>query len=270
MRANASGRYDSIIMEKTRFGGIARLYGDKAADYFTRCHIAVIGIGGVGSWVAESLARSGIGAITLIDLDDVCITNVNRQVHALTSTVNQSKVYTMYKRCLDINPDCQVRVIDEFVDTQNIPEIISHDFDYVVEAIDAAVVKAALVRYCKRNKIPIICIGGAGGKVDPTQVQKQDLSKTWNDPLLAKVRSQLRSYHGFSRNPKSSFGVECIYSPEQPKYPDGEGGMTQDKPSEGGGLDCTTGFGSLTHITATFAQFAVARVLEKLAQKAMK
>ena len=115
MPANASSRLYSLVMEKTRFGGISRLYGDKAAQYFQQCHVAVIGIGGVGSWVAESLVRSGIGSITLIDLDDVCITNVNRQVHALTSTVNQSKAYTMYKRCLDINPDCNVRVIDEFV-----------------------------------------------------------------------------------------------------------------------------------------------------------
>ena len=254
--------------KKTRFGGIARLYGDQAAQFFSQSHITVIGIGGVGSWVVESLVRTGIGKLTLIDLDDICITNINRQVHALSSTVNESKAYTMYKRALEINPDCEIRIIDDYVDTSNIPELISSETDYVVDSIDSAVVKAAMVRYCKRNKIPLICIGGAGGKVDPTQITRQDLSKTWNDPLLAKVRSQLRSYHGFSRNPKSSFGVECIYSPEQPKYPDGQGGITQDKPSDGGGLDCTTGFGSITHITAAFAQFAVARVLERLAKRA--
>ncbi len=253
---------------KSRFGGIGRLYGYTAANFFKKSHVAVIGIGGVGSWVVESLVRSGIGEVTLIDLDDICVTNINRQVHALTSTVNESKTYTMYQRALDINPDCRLHVIDDYVDTKNIPELISTELDYVVEAIDSAVVKAALVRYCKRNKIPIICIGGAGGKVDPTQIVRQDLSRTWNDPLLAKVRSQLRSYHGFSRNPKSSFGVECIYSPEQPMYPDGNGGITQDKPVDGGGMDCTTGFGSITHITAAFAQFAVARVLQRLAKRA--
>jgi tRNA A37 threonylcarbamoyladenosine dehydratase len=262
--------FNMASSKKTRFGGIVRLYGQQAADFFTRSHVTVIGIGGVGSWVAESLARTGIGGLTLIDLDDICITNVNRQIHALSSTVNQSKAYIMAQRIQDINPDCEVNIIDDFVTTNNIAECIADDTQYVVEAIDNAVVKAAIIAYCKRRKIPVLCIGGAGGKIDPSVVQRADLSKTWNDPLLAKVRSQLRSYHGFSRNLKKSLGVDCIYSCEQPKYPDGSGGVTQDKPSDGGGMDCTTGFGSATHITATFAQFAVARVLEKLVKQSTK
>lgn len=257
-----------VSTKKNRFGGIARLYGNTTAEYYKSCHVLVIGIGGVGSWAAESLARSGIGEITLIDLDDICITNINRQVHAVTTTVNQSKAYIMSRRIKDINPDCKVNIIDEFVDTKNVAECISTDVDYVIEAIDAAVVKAAIISYCKRSKIPIICIGGAGGKKDPTVIERKDLTKTWNDPLLAKVRSQLRSYFGFSRSKKKPFGVECIYSPEQPKYPDGKGGTTQDKPDDGGGMDCMTGFGSAAHITATFAQFAVARVLERLSKRA--
>lgn len=248
---------------KKPFGGIERLYGSEAAEFFKSRKIAVIGIGGVGSWVAESLARTGFGSIKLIDLDDICITNINRQVHALTTTAGQSKAYIMAQRIKTINPNCHVDILDEFVDTNNIEECLSGELDYVVEAIDAAVVKAAIVAWCKRRKLPIVCVGGAGGKTDPRHVQISDISKTWNDPLLAKVRSQLRSYHGFSRNLKKNYGVDCVYSPEQPKYPDGSGGVTQDKPDTAGGLDCSSGFGSVTHMTATFAQFAVARIIEK-------
>ena len=255
---------------KKPFGGIERLYGEREAEFLKSRRIAVIGIGGVGSWAAESLARTGIGYIKLIDLDDICITNINRQVHALTTTAGQSKAWIMAQRIKTINPDCQVEILDEFVTTDNIEECLSEDLDYVIEAIDAAVVKASIIAWCKRRKLPIVCVGGAGGKTDPTQIQISDISKTWNDPLLAKVRSQLRSYHGFSRNLKKNYGVDCIYSSEQPKYPDGEGGVTQDKPDTSGGLDCNSGFGSVTHMTATFAQFAVARVIEKTLNKLNK
>jgi len=255
---------------KKPFGGIERLYGHDAAALLSNSSMAIIGIGGVGSWVAESLARTGIGKLRLIDLDDLCITNINRQVHALTTTAGESKAYIMAQRIKTINPDCQVDILDEFVDTSNIEECLSGSLDYVIEAIDAAVVKAAIIAWCKRRKLPIVCIGGAGGKIDPRQVTISDISKTWNDPLLAKVRSQLRSYHGYSRNLKKSYGIDCVYSPEQPKYPDGQGGVTQDKPDMAGGLDCSSGFGSATHITATFAQFAVARAIEKTLSKLNK
>jgi len=255
--------------QKQRFGGIERLYGTKAFNKFKQTSVVVIGIGGVGSWAAESLARSGIGGLTLIDLDDICITNVNRQIHALSDTIGQSKAYIMAKRIATINPECKVRIVDEFVDTENIAECLGDNIDYVLEAIDAAVVKAAIIAHCKRNKIPIVSIGAAGGKTDPSMIKRKDLNKTWNDPLLAKVRSQLRSFHGFSRNVKRNYGVDCIYSTEQQKYPDGKGGITQTKPVNGAGLDCETGFGSATHITSNFAQFAVARILQRLAAKSV-
>ncbi|WP_067515081.1 tRNA cyclic N6-threonylcarbamoyladenosine(37) synthase TcdA [Endozoicomonas ascidiicola] len=249
-----------------RFGGIQRLYGVDAVNKLSKSHVCVIGIGGVGSWAAEALARTAVGKITLIDLDDICITNTNRQLHALTNTIGQMKVDTMAERITQINPDCQCKIIEDFVTEDNIQELITHDFDYVLDAIDSFRVKAALIAHCKRNKIKIITTGGAGGQIDPTQIQIIDLTKTWHDPLARKVRSQLRDRHGFSKDTKKKFGVDCVFSSEQAVYPQADGTVCQTKPSGEGSMkmDCSSGFGACTAVTATFGFVAAARIIEKI------
>ena len=179
-----------------RFGGIARLYGDRNLQLLARAHFAVIGIGGVGSWVAEALARSGIGEITLVDMDDVCITNSNRQIQALTSTIGLQKIEVVKQRLLDINPELTLHAVDDFLDIDNMKEVIHPQLDLVVDAIDAAYVKAALISHCKRQKTSVITIGSAGGKLDPRAIISGDLSKTTNDPLLAKTRNSLQPETG--------------------------------------------------------------------------
>ena len=257
-----------------RFAGIARLYGVAALETFAKAHVCVIGIGGVGSWAAEALARSGIGEITLIDLDDVCISNINRQLHATTATVGQDKVAVMAQRIQAINPDCVVHQIEDFVTTDNLRQLITSDMDYVVDAIDSIKAKVALLAHCKRNKIKLISTGGAGGQTDPTQIQIADLTQTINDPLLAKVRNSLRRDYNYSRNPKRRFGIDCVYSTEQSVYPQPGGSVSQQRTAlvdaEGGvssmRLDCSGGFGAVTVVTASFGFAAVSRVLKKLAQ----
>jgi len=256
---------------KQRFGGIARLYGTHSIEIFQQAHVAVIGIGGVGSWAVEALARSGIGRITMIDHDDISITNSNRQIHTLDSTFEQSKVETMAKRIAEINPDCEINAIDDLLTHNNCPKYFSESYDYVIDAIDSVKHKCALIYYCKRNKIPIITTGGAGGLIDPTQIEIVDLSKTYNDPLAAKVRSQLRHQYNFSRNPKSRFGVECVYSTEQQMYPQGDGTVGPSKPGvKGATLDCNSGYGSSSCVTASFGFAAAARVMTKILAKQAK
>lgn len=252
-----------------RFGGIARLYGVQGASVLQQAHFCVIGIGGVGSWVAEALARNGVGAITLIDLDDICSTNINRQIHALTDTIGLSKVEVMAQRILQINPECQVQSIEDFVTEDNLVALMQQDYDYVIDAIDSVKIKTAIIAHCKRNKLPIITIGGAGGQIDPSQIQICDLSQTYQDPLLAKVRNQLRREYNFPRNTKRKFSIEAVFSTEQLLYPDEHGGVCHAKQNQQGTmrLDCSAGFGAATHVTASFAFFAVGRAIKKLLSK---
>ena len=252
-----------------RFGGIARLYGEKALQCFQQSHICVIGIGGVGSWAAEALARSGIGQLTLIDMDDVCVTNTNRQIHALQGNVGKLKTEVMAERIRLINPDCQIHIIDDFITEENLQEYVNNRFDFVVDAIDSLRAKVALLAYCKRQKIPLITTGGAGGQMDPTKIAITDLAKTTQDPLAAKVRADLRRKFGFSRDPKKKFGIPCVYSTEQLTYPDGAGGTCSAKASSDGNMrmGCASGFGATTVVTATFGFVAVSYVLKKLATK---
>jgi len=254
-----------------RFGGIARLYGNSQSTALQQAHFCVIGIGGVGSWVAEALARNGIGQITLIDLDDLCITNINRQIHALTDTVGLSKVDVMRDRIKQINPECLVSTIEDFVTLENVGDLLSNSFDYVIDAIDSVNVKTAIIAHCKRNKLPIITIGGAGGQIDPSKIAIADLSQTFQDPLLAKVRNQLRREYNFSRNVKRKFSIDAIFSTEQLRYPDSEGNVCHAKQSGDGSmrLDCSGGFGAATHVTACFAFFAVAKAMDKYLKKAL-
>lgn len=253
-----------------RFGGIARLYGRAALEYFHNSHVCVIGIGGVGSWAVEALARSGIGQLTLIDLDDICISNVNRQIHALDGQIGKIKVNAMAERVKAINPECRVNVIEDFIGEDNLIECLPTSLDYVLDAIDSVRAKAAVLNYCKRNKIAVITTGGAGGQIDPTQISITDLTKTTHDPLAARVRNQLRKQYGFPKGPKAKFGIDCVYSTEQLKYPQADGSVCLQKPSTEEGpvkLDCASGFGAATVVTSTFGMVAASRILNKLASK---
>ncbi|TCP97701.1 tRNA A37 threonylcarbamoyladenosine dehydratase [Cricetibacter osteomyelitidis] len=254
-------------MERTdnyeqRFGGIARLYGQEALTRLRQVHICVIGIGGVGSWTVEALARSGIGKLTLIDMDDICVTNINRQLPALSGNIGKLKTEVMKERVQLINPECDVDIIDDFISTENLADYLSRGYDYVIDAIDSVKTKAAMIAYCKRNKIKIITIGGAGGQTDPSQIQIADLSRTIQDPLAAKVRSFLRKEYHFTQNPKRKFGVDCVFSTQPLIFPQTTGNC-----GVSATMNCANGFGAATMITATFGFFAVSRVIDKLLAK---
>jgi tRNA A37 threonylcarbamoyladenosine dehydratase len=219
----------------------------------------------------EALARSGVGAITFIDHDDIAISNTNRQLHTLADTYERSKSEVMRERVLAINPECRVSAIDDLLSESNIEKYIGSGFDYVIDAIDSIRHKVALIHYCRRNKIPVITTGGAGGITDPTRIEITDLSKTHNDPLAAKVRAKLRSDYGWSRNPKSRFGIDCVFSSEQHRYPKEDGSVCQRKPGVAGAtLDCNLGYGSATFVTASFGFVAVSRALQKLIERAKR
>lgn len=253
---------------QARFGGINRLYGNDAVQLFHHSHIAVVGIGGVGSWAAEALARSGIGTITLIDMDEVCVTNTNRQVHALHNTVGEMKTDVMKARILDINPECDVNVIEDFVSLENVKALPWETWDGIIEATDSAAVKAAIIYQSKRHKKIIITTGAAGGKKDPTAIQIVDICRTTNDPLAAKVRNLLRRHYGFSKN-KRHYSIPCVYSVEKMQYPQADGSVCQTKSHmENVRLDCSGGFGAATMVTATFGFAATNKVMEKLLFKA--
>jgi tRNA A37 threonylcarbamoyladenosine dehydratase len=252
-----------------RFGGTQRLYGLDGTDILNKAHVCIVGIGGVGSWVAEGLARTALGQITLVDLDDICVTNTNRQIHALSNTVGQAKVEAMAERIKQISPECEVHCIEDFITPENVPDLLHQGFDYVVDATDSIKAKAAMIAYCKRNKIPIITIGGAGGQIDPTQIAVTDLSKTIQDPLAAKLRSELRRFYNFSTNPKRRFAIDCVFSTEQLRYPQADGSVCMTKTLTDGSvkLDCNTGFGAAVAVTATFGFVASARVIDKIILK---
>ena len=255
-----------------RFAGIGRLYGADALPRLVESHVMVVGIGGVGSWAAEALARSGIGRISLVDLDDICVTNINRQLHAVTSSVGQMKTEAIAQRILDINPECQVVCHETFLTNNNLSDLLDDRPTYVLDCIDSVKNKAALIAYCKRQKIRIITTGAAGGQIDPTQIQIADLNKTVNDPLARKVRSILRRDYGFSRNVSRNYSVPCVFSLEQLKYPQADGSVCQTKQFDGEStrLDCNSGFGSVTMVTASFGFTAAARIVERIARDAGK
>ena len=252
--------------DRQRFGGIERLYGRQALTWIRAMRVGVIGMGGVGSWAVEALARSGIGHLVLIDFDEIAASNVNRQIHALSSTLGQKKTLALRQRVGEINPRCQVDVVDDFITDRNLFDClpVAAGIDYVIDAIDSIRFKAALIYYCKRNKIPVITTGAAGGLTDPTQITIKDLTRTFNDPLAAKVRAQLRAHHGYTRNPKRYFGVECVFSAQQQVYPREDGSIGHQKPGiHGVHLDCSMGYGSASFVTGAMGFVAVARVIEK-------
>ena len=245
-----------------RFRGIQRLYGTEALSRFQNAHVCVVGIGGVGSWAAEALARSAIGQITLIDLDMVAESNVNRQIHALGESFGQAKTDAMAERILAINPTCGVNRIEDFVSPDNLDQMLDKGFDYVIDAIDNVRTKAAMIAWCKSHDTPVITSGGAGGQIDPTRIEITDLARTIQDPLLSKVRSVLRKEYGFTRDPKKKFGVPAVFSSEPVRYPE-NGAACEEIPTLTG-LNCA-GYGSAVSVTAPFGLFAASEVLRHLA-----
>lgn len=258
-----------------RFGAIGRLYGPAALERFGRAHVCVVGVGGVGSWVVEALARSAIGQITMIDLDHVAESNVNRQIHACDATLGQAKVIAMAERIAGINADCVVRQLEEFIAPDNLADLIPPGrFDYVVDAIDSVPAKVALISYCARLGIPLLTIGGAGGQLDAARVRVVDLAHTEHEPLLAKVRRRLRTEHGFPRNIKTRFGIDAVFSDEPLIYP--EAACAVDLPDDEvaevagvTGLNCA-GFGSSVAVTGVFGLIAAGHVLRRLAASALQ
>jgi tRNA threonylcarbamoyladenosine dehydratase len=240
-----------------RFGGVDRLYGPGSIARLEAAHVCVIGIGGVGAWAAEALARSGVGRLTLIDLDHVAESNINRQVQALESTIGQAKVAAMRARILLINPACQVDGIEEFITPENVATLLP-TCDAVVDCIDQMKAKAALIVHCRRNRIPLVTTGGAGGRTDPTRIRIDDLSRTTQDALASKLRAHLRKDYGFPREPKKKFGVPCVFSDEPIRRPEAAACAIDEASLHG--LNCA-GYGSSVAVTAGFGFAAAAHCL---------
>lgn len=238
---------------ESRFGGIVRLYGVKKMEQIRKARILVIGIGGVGSWVAEAFARTGIGHMTLVDLDDLCVTNINRQIHAVNGTVGKFKVDVMKDRIALINPFCEVDTKQCFFSPKNLDNIFDKTYDFVIDACDDFTNKCYLIDHCRKNKIPLVVMGGAGGKTDPLQIRVTDMASSANDRLLAKLRKKLRQDFAFPNETDGDFGVWSVWSHERAVYPTADGCVTHKAPGLAKNMDCSEGFGSASFVTGAFA-----------------
>lgn len=253
-----------------RFGGVARLYGAAAYARLIGSHVVVIGIGGVGSWAAEALARSAVGRITLIDLDQIALSNANRQIHALDHSFGRAKVEAMSERIVAINPRAQVHAIEDFVTEENVAALLSRcgAVDVVLDCIDQVRPKAALLARCKQQRIAVVTCGAAGGRLDPTRIRRDDLARAHGDPLLAKVRYRLRRHHGFATQSSAArvrkFGITAVFSDEPVRPPAGEPACAPDARAFQG-LSCA-GFGSSVAMTAPLGFAAAAAALALLAK----
>lgn len=257
---------------KERFAGVDRLYGVGSVQHLAARRVVVVGLGGVGSWVAEALARSGVGGLRLIDADDICLSNTNRQLPALDGQYGRNKVAVMAERCRAINPEIQVETVESFLTAGNLETLLGDGPDLVIDACDSFRTKVESIAWCRRRKLPVITVGSAGGRTDATQVRVRDLSRTEHDAMLALVRKKLRAEFNFPRNPQRYFGVSAIYSLENVKYPQADGTVCGLRPSLDADaalkLDCGAGLGAATHVTGTFAFAAVGRALELLLKSA--
>ena len=241
-----------------RFGGLERLYGVAGAGAIRQAHVAVVGIGGVGSWAAEALARSGVGALTLVDLDHIAVSNVNRQIHALDSTIGQAKVQAMAERIAQIHPGCRVDGIEEFVEPGNWPQLLPAGVTAVIDACDEVKAKVAMAAWALATRSLFVTVGAAGGKRLAHRVDIDDLAHTTHDPLLAQVRYRLRKFHGAPREGRK-IGVACVFSREAVAPPDASCAIEGD-----GSLNCH-GYGSVVSVTATFGQCAAGWLLDRIA-----
>lgn len=253
----------------SRFGGVGRLYGAAALPRLHAAHVAVVGVGGVGSWTVEALARTGVGTLTLIDLDDVCVTNTNRQSHALDGTIGRPKVAVLAERVGAINPQCRVTTHAEFFTAESAARLLELGFDWVVDAIDGMTNKALLLAACVERRRPVLTIGGAGGKRDATRIRVGDLGESQGDDLLRLVRKKLRRDHGFARGEGNTYGIPCVYSNEKPVFPWADGSCsTEPEPGTSLKLDCASGFGTVAAVTGAFGFAAAGEVVRRIAEGA--
>jgi tRNA A37 threonylcarbamoyladenosine dehydratase len=247
-----------------RFGGLGRLFGGNGLQSIRQAHICVVGLGGVGSWAVEALARSGIGQLTLIDMDDVCISNVNRQIHALDGELGKPKVEVLARRVQAINPECLVNPLHSFFLKSNAAGILETPFDAVLDAIDSPSLKCLLIASCRERRIPIVAVGGAGGRQDPTAIGVTDLAFSSGDRLLQQVRRKLRRDYSFPRG-EQPFGVECVVSSELPVFPTKTGCVTASRAAAADlRLDCSSGFGTASFVTGTFGLVAASRIVQQV------
>ncbi|MES2858044.1 MAG: tRNA threonylcarbamoyladenosine dehydratase [Pseudomonadota bacterium] len=257
---------DQSLVE--RFGGIDRLYGSGALARLAGAHVTVVGIGGVGSWAAEALARSGVGALTLIDADDLCVSNTNRQLPALQGNYGRAKVDAMAERCRAINPGIRLHLHTQFLTPSNLDQLLGARSDLVLDACDSFRSKVEAIAYCRRRKQPIMTVGSAGGRSDATQIRVRDLSRTEHDAMLSLIRKKLRSEFNFPSNHDRYFGVPAVYSLENVRYPQADGSVCGIRPKLDKDaalkLDCGAGLGAATHVTGAFAFAAVGKALEML------
>lgn len=248
-----------------RFGAVGRLLGRSALERLAAAHVCVIGLGGVGSWAVEALARSGVGALTLVDFDEVCVTNVNRQLPALTDTVGRPKAQVLAERVTGINPACRVEPVVEFFTQENFERLLAPRPDFVVDATDSLQHKLLAIWQCRERGLPVLTVGASAGKRDGTRVKVADLGESDSDALLRFVRKRLRQRHGFPRSEGVPFGVRCVYSPELPVYPWSDGQVCATKePGSAAELDCESGLGSAAFVTGAFGFAAAGEVVRLL------
>jgi len=257
---------------RDRFAGIDRLYGRGAVERLDSRHVAVIGLGGVGSWAAEALARTAVGKLTLVDADDLCVSNTNRQLPAVAGQYGRAKVEAMAERCRAINPAMEVEPVASFLTQSNMDELLGRGYDLVLDACDSFRTKVVAIAWCRRRKQPIVTVGSAGGRTDPTQVRVRDLSRTEHDAMLSLIRKKLRGEFNFPRSADRYFGVPAVYSLENVKYPQADGTVCGLRPQlekdAALKLDCGAGLGAATHITGAFAFAAVGKALELMLKPA--
>ncbi|MGP4969647.1 tRNA threonylcarbamoyladenosine dehydratase [Psychrobacter aquimaris] len=260
---------EESVQYERRFQGTRTLYGTTAVTTFADAHVYVIGVGGVGSWAAEALARTAVGTITLIDLDVLVASNVNRQLPALDSTFGQSKIAAMATRIREINPKVTLNLIDDFLTVENVATLLPSRDEakaaiaqgkpmVILDCVDDMNAKLAIALHCRFNKLKLVCAGGAGGKIDPSQIRVSDLRDSYQDPLLAKLRNKLRHEKGINSTLKEKFGIKCVYSTEPPRV---------DKTCQAGGLQCG-GYGSAVVVTSVVAMIMVSEALQLLIKQA--
>lgn len=265
-----------IIDIERRFSGVRRLYGAAGLAKFQAAHVCVIGIGGVGSWAVEALARNSVGTITLIDLDNIAESNVNRQIHALEDNFGKAKVTAMAERTRAINPAINMNEIEDFVTAENVTTLLSDCYDVILDAIDDTKAKVAIAAYCNSHQLPLITVGGAGGRLDPTKIKVDDLARVTGDKLLSKMRNQLRRDHAFPKGIDGAnnrigkqriFGIQAVYSDEQIIVPttnfENETLASFKVETALSGLNCS-GYGSSVSVTASFGFTAAQLVLNQL------
>ncbi len=264
LKPEGNAHMDALFSQ--RFGGIGRLFGRDGLQRLSQAHVCVVGVGGVGSWTVEALVRSGVGELTLIDLDDVCITNTNRQLPALEGTFGRPKITVLSERMRAISPGCAVHAVAEFLTPDNAERLLQPDYSVVIDCVDRMAIKARLIARCVAKKTPVITVGGAGGRRDATRVRVADLGRSSGDRLLRQVRKKLRSDYDFPRNPKKKFCVPCVFSDEPQVFPWADGTCrTTAEPGENLKMDCASGYGAATFVTGAFGFAAAGAAVQMIA-----